>query len=77
MIEKININSRIVPIQALVNALQIYTNFTGQTKCLDIKSAFDPSMSAWEFQVSVFERKYFDILRPHPYNIFFLNQFFF
>ncbi|XP_055322628.1 lysosomal Pro-X carboxypeptidase [Sitodiplosis mosellana] len=34
----------------LHNALQIYTNYTGQTKCLNIESAFDASMSGWEFQ---------------------------
>jgi lysosomal Pro-X carboxypeptidase len=33
-------------------ALQVYTNYTGKTKCLDIASAYDVSMGSqgWDFQ---------------------------
>lgn len=33
-------------------ALQVYTNYTGQVKCLDISSAYDASMGSqgWDFQ---------------------------
>lgn len=42
-------------LQALYNALQVYSNYTGQIKCLDIKSAYDVSMGAqgWDFQVCI------------------------
>lgn len=42
-------------LQALYNALQVYSNYTGQIKCLDIKSAYDPSMGSqgWDFQVCI------------------------
>lgn len=37
---------------AFNNALQVYTNYTGKTKCLDISSAYDSSMGdqGWNFQ---------------------------
>lgn len=54
--------------QALVNALQIYTNYTGQLKCLSIESAFDASMAGWEFQVC-----FFFVL--HPNNRVFSSRF--
>jgi lysosomal Pro-X carboxypeptidase len=39
-------------IVAFDQALQVYTNFTGNTSCLDISSAYDSSLDAtgWEFQ---------------------------
>lgn len=45
----------ILILQALYNALQVYSNYTGQIKCLDIKSAYDSSMGAqgWDFQVCI------------------------
>jgi lysosomal Pro-X carboxypeptidase len=37
---------------AFNNALQVYTNYTGDKKCLDISTAYDPSMGdeGWNFQ---------------------------
>ena len=37
---------------AFNNALQVYTNFTGKTQCLDTSTAYDSSLGSlgWEFQ---------------------------
>lgn len=39
-------------LSAFNDALQVYTNYTGKTKCLDISTAYDSSLGSlgWEFQ---------------------------
>lgn len=39
-------------LSAFNEALQIYTNFTGKTSCLDISTAYDSSLGSlgWDFQ---------------------------
>lgn len=47
--EKFNDTQLLIQLQS---AVSIYTNFTGNTKCLDTSSAYDSSMGdlGWEFQ---------------------------
>lgn len=41
-------------LQAFTNALQVYTNYTGQTKCVNTDMNEDTSLGylGWNFQVS-------------------------